>query len=104
MITDSTLLAVVEGHSTGGLPLPTARAVHRLAYLLLAARTLDDISVFADPTPDSRGRYTAVAVGKWGINFALSAFGPDDLRLEKLSKSCPASQSRSSPRRRPVMS
>ncbi len=101
---DPVLSAIVEGVSTGGLPHSTAKAVHRLACLLLAAHSLDDVSVFADPQADAKERFLIPAIGKWAISFVMSTSGPDDLRLEKLSKSCPAKPSRSSPRRRPATS
>ena len=99
-ITDPILLAIVEGTSTGNLPLVVAKAIHHTAHLLLAAHDLNDVSVFANPEPTSERRFIIPIVGKWGLNFGLSSTGPDDLRLEKLAKSCPKKPSRSSRRPR----
>ena len=101
---DPVLSAIADGLSTGGLSHPTAKAVHHIAHLLLAARTLDDVSVFAFPSLGGNGRYSVPVAGKWGVTFVMSNSGPDDLRLEKLSKSCPANLSRSSRLRRPEKS
>ena len=101
-ISDPILSAIVEGTSTGGLSIPTAKAVHHVAHLLLSARTLDDVTVFARPETDGKVRLTVRVVGKWGISFVMAGCGPDDLRLEKLAKSCPAKPGRSSRRRRPA--
>ena len=100
-ILDPIPTALVEGSSTGGLPISTAKAVHHVAHLLLAARTLDDVNVFALPEADGKGRFAVRVVGKWAISFVMSGLGPDQLLLEKLAKSCHAEPSRFSRRRRP---
>jgi hypothetical protein len=41
-------------------------------------------------------------LGKWGVSFVLGNAGPDDIRLEKLAKSWPAKNNRSSRPRRPA--
>ena len=99
-INDPNLRAIVEGTSTGGLPLKTAKAVHYFTNLLLAARNQDDISVFAEPIVAAE-RHVVPAFGKWGISFVLTGAGPDDLQLTKLEKAWPAKKRRSSrpPRR-----
>lgn len=100
-ISDPTLLAIVENRSYGGLSRAAAEAIHRLAHLLLAARNVDDVSVFTAPTPLKEGQLIAPAYGKWGIAFVMANFGPDALRLEKLAAPCPAKPKRPSRRRRP---
>ena len=50
----------------------TAKAVHHHAHLLLAARTLDDVNVFAVPQEHGKGRFTVPVIGKWGISFVMS--------------------------------
>lgn len=99
-ISDPKLSVIVEGTSTGGLTLATAGAVHHVAHLLLAARTLDDISVFANPEATEGDRLAVQAHGKWAISFVMSGTGPDDLRLERLAKSWLKKPHRSSRRRR----
>ena len=101
-ISDPTLLAIFENRSYGGLPRATAQAVHHLAHLLIASRGADDVSVFTEPVPLKGARLVARAYGKWGITFAMTNFGPDDLRLEKLAPSCLAKPKRPSRRRRQV--
>lgn len=101
-IQDQRLRAIIEQSSTGGLPLSTAKAVHHYAYLLLAAHTLDDVTVFSMPNSMEDGRYIIAVSGKWGISFIMSNNGPDDMRLEKLPKSCLVKQKHPSSRRRPA--
>ena len=63
-ILDPTLLDIIEGLSTGGLPLPTARAIHRVGSLLLCATTLDDASIFGEIRSLADDRYAIPVVGK----------------------------------------
>lgn len=100
-VTDPVLLAIVEGTSTGGLPLATAKAVHYTTHLLLAACDLNDVSAFVE-AQISGERYVIPVLGKWGVSFVLGNAGPDDIRLEKLAKSWPAKNNRSSRPRRPA--
>lgn len=99
-ISDPVLLAIVENRSYGGLPRATAKAVHHLAHLLLAATGSEDVSAFTLPIAGKGGRLTAPAISKWGISFVIASFGPDDLHLEKLATSWPAQPKRPSRRRR----
>lgn len=100
-VTDPNLLTIVEGASTGGIPPATARAVHHTAHLLLAASDLNDVSVFAEPMVLG-GRHIIPILGKWGLSFVMGNVGPDDIRLEKLSKSWPAKTRHLSHPRRPA--
>lgn len=103
-ISDPVLLAIVENRSYGGLPRATAKAVHHLAHLLLAATASEDVSTFTSPIAAKAGRLTAPAIAKWGISFVMASFGPDDLRLEKLATSWSAKSTRPSRRRRQAKS
>lgn len=100
-ITDPTLLAIVENTSTGGLAMATAKAVFRVAHLLLAACDLNDVSALFE-THVVKDRYVVQVTNKWGLSFVVGNFGPDDIQLEKLGKSWPAKTSHSSRRRRRV--
>src|SRR5579871_3500979 len=89
-IADPTLAAIAGGTSTGGLPKKTAHAIFRTVRLLLAARSLNDVSVFAVAHNDTQGRFVVPVMGKWSISFVMTDNdGPDDLRLEKTGKSWP---------------
>lgn len=104
-IPDPTLAAIAGGTSTGGLPKKTAYAIYRIARLLLASRSLNDVSVFASPHNDTQGRLVVPVMGKWSISFVMTdSDGPDDLRLEKTGKSWPNKPSHSSPPNVPVTS
>jgi hypothetical protein len=86
-ITDSTLAAIASGYSTGGLSKNTAASIYRTVRLLLASRSMSDISVFADARSDSRNRLVVPVSGKWVISFVMTpGNGPNDLRLEKAGK------------------
>ncbi len=87
-ISDPVLAAIAGGYSTEGLPMTTARAIYRTTRLLLAACSLADVGVFAQPNPVSDGRYQVTVIGKFAISFTLpaDAAGPTDLVLEKLGK------------------
>jgi Ni/Fe-hydrogenase subunit HybB-like protein len=103
--TDPILAAIADGFSTGGLPMATANAIFNITRLLRAARSLEDVSVFAAIGSLSNGRFVVPAVGKWSISFRIvSGFGPSDLRLEKLGKSWPEKRSHSSRSKRQVKS
>ena len=96
-ITDSTLAAIAEGVSTGGLSKANAQAIFNLVRLLRASRSLDDASVFAPIQSLPNGRFIVSAVGKWAISFQISpGHGLYDLRLEKQGKSWSKKNSRPS--------
>lgn len=104
-IADPSLAAIADGASTGGLPKTVAHAIFRTARLLLASRSLNDVSVFAQIHNDTQGRFVVPVMGKWSISFVMTDNnGPDDLRLEKTGKSWPDNPKPSSRRSAPAKS
>ncbi len=104
-IADPTLAAIAGGTSTGGLSKKTAHTIFRIARLLLASRSLNDVSVFAQPHVDTQNRFVVPVLGKWSISFVMTDNGgPDDLRLEKTGKSWPDNPKPSSRRNVPATS
>ncbi|MEJ0024932.1 MAG: hypothetical protein WDN01_02795 [Rhizomicrobium sp.] len=104
-IPDPTLAAIAGGYSTGGLSKATAAALYRVVRLLLASRSLNDVSVFAHVHHDPGGRCLVPVVGKWAISFVMTASsGPDDLRLEKTGKTWSESPNLSSHPKGPATS
>jgi hypothetical protein len=81
------LVSIATGMSTGGLSAAAARRIFYFARLLLACRSAEDVTVFAEIRPAESGRQSVAVTEKWDITFAFSpGLGATDLRLEKLRK------------------
>ncbi|HWA90501.1 MAG TPA: hypothetical protein VG889_10725 [Rhizomicrobium sp.] len=100
LFSDPLLAAVADGLSLGGLVISTAKAIYDFVGLLRAARSLQDVTLFAEVRVLENGRYAIQVTRNRIITFKFEpGIGPSALRLEKQGKSWAASRKPPSPRK-----
>ena len=93
LFADPLLAAIADGLAVGGLVISTAKAIYDLVCLLRAARSLQDVSLFAEVRILRNGRFAVRVAGSWMVTFKFEpGVGPSGLRLEKQGRSWAASR------------